>query len=74
MKILFFILIAIAASMPAYAVNDEQSGDNFISNSISVAVDKLNKYASGEEDIVSEDAKGAEKELNQDRDVFGGAN
>ena len=74
MKNLFFILIAIVAIIPAYAANDEQSEDNFISNSISIAADRLNKYASGEEEIVSENAKGAEKELNQDRDVFGGAN
>ena len=57
-KIMVVLLILALASAFAYAEEAQLGRDDFFSQSVASVFDKLNKYATGEKQIISEDAKG----------------
>ena len=78
MKILIFAVLIIAATVSAYAADDSTqkeglfSKGSFLSEAISSVTDKVGKLGSDDEKIVSNDAKGVNKDiLEYDRDPLG---
>ena len=70
-KVLFVALIIMAAVVSAYADEAQQSGDNFISSTLSDILGKVNQYTSGEKHIMSEDAEGMNKDVGYTEDALG---
>jgi hypothetical protein len=56
--VLVLLILAAAAATVAYAEDAQLGKDDFFSQSVASVFDKLNKYATGEKQIISEDAKG----------------
>lgn len=71
LRTLFLIIMMVAISSLVYAEGPNKGDDNFISSSFSAVFDKLNDYASGEKKIFTDDAKGADEEVDYSRDALG---
>jgi len=62
-KTLFFAVIMMTALTPAWSLEEKKEGDSFLTDAISSAVKKIDKVTSGEERIIDENAKGADKDI-----------